>query len=98
MRVLEDPGKLYAAYLHHARIVKDGKPKFQVDSAESARPVTLRLPPGSYRASWRDTRSGSDLKPEKFEVSTPGQETHLTSPVYAEDIALVVRSTSQTNR
>ena len=98
VRALEDPGKLYAAYIHHARVVKDGKPKFQVDGAEAARPVTLQLPRGAYLASWRDTRSGSDVKLEKFEVSGPGQETRLTSPVYAEDIALVVRSTSQTKR
>ena len=37
-------------------------------------------------------------KLEKFEVGGPGQETRLMSPVYSEDIALVVRSTSQTKR
>jgi hypothetical protein len=98
VRVLEDPGKLYVAYIHHARVVKDGKPKFQVDGAEAARPVTLQLPRGAYSASWRDTRRRSDVKLEKFEVSGAGQKTRLMSPAYSEDIALLVRSTSQTKR
>jgi hypothetical protein len=98
VRVLEDPGKLYAAYIYHARVVKDGKPKFQVDAAEAARQVTLQLSRGAYLASWRDTRKGSEVKLEKFEVGGPRQETRLMSPVYSEDIALLVRSTSQTKR
>jgi hypothetical protein len=92
VRALEEPGKVYAAYIHHARIVKDGKPKFQVDGAATSREFTLQLPRGSYTVKWRDTRNGSDAKADKFEVTSAGQETHLASPVYAEDIALLVRA------
>ena len=94
VRALEEPGKVYAAYIHHARIVKDGKPKFQVDGAAAAREFTLQVPRGSYTVTWRDTRSGLDAKVDKFEVTGAGQETRLTSPVYAEDIALLVRAVS----
>jgi hypothetical protein len=33
-----------------------------------------------------------DAKVDKFEVTGAGQEIRLTSPVYAEDIALLVRA------
>jgi hypothetical protein len=92
VRAMEEPGKVYAAYIHHARIVKDGKPKFQVDATATSREFTLQLPRGSYTVKWRDTRSGLDAKVDKFEVSGAGQETRLTSPVYAEDVALLVRA------
>jgi hypothetical protein len=91
-RALEEPGKLYAVYIHHGRVVKDGKPRFQVDGLAISRQLTLRLPRGTYTAKWRDTRTGLDVKVEKLEVTSPGQEARLTSPVYAEDIALVVRA------
>jgi len=72
--------------------VKDGKPKFQVDGAAAAREFTIQIPRGSYTVKWRDTRSGLDAKVDKFEVTGAGQEIRLTSPVYAEDIALLVRA------
>jgi len=92
VRAMEEPGKVYAAYIHHARVVKDGKPKFQVDGAAAAREFTIQIPRGSYTVKWRDTRSGLDAKVDKFEVTGAGQEIRLTSPVYAEDIALLVRA------
>ena len=92
VRALEEPGKLYAIYIHHGTVVKDGKPRFQVDERKASRPVTLQLPRGSYKATWRDTRSGLDVKAETFEVTVAGEEPRLTSPVYAEDIALIVRA------
>jgi hypothetical protein len=92
VRALEEPGKVYAVYIHHGRVVKDGKPRFQVDESPASRQVTLQLPRGSYTAVWRDTRSGLDVKTEKLMVTGSREEARLTSPVYAEDIALVVRA------
>ncbi len=45
-RALEEPGKLYAIYIHHGRVVKDGKPRFQVDGSAMSRQFTLQLPRG----------------------------------------------------
>jgi hypothetical protein len=98
VRALEEPGKTYAVYLHHGRAVKGGRPQFQVDGTATARQITLRLPRGSYAARWRDTRSGLDAKVEEFKVTGDGGETRLASPVYAEDIALVVRMLSPARR
>ena len=89
MRALEVPGEVYAVYVQHGRTVKDGKPRYQVDGSVTAREVEVVLPQGSYRATWRDTRSGSDVKTELVEGA--GAEVRLLSPVYGEDIALVVR-------
>jgi len=98
VHALEEPGKIYAVYIHHGRVVKDGKPRFQVDEAEAARPVTLQLPPGTYTVTWRGTKSGVDEKTEDLKVTSPSQQTHLTSPVYAEDIAFVVRAVNARQR
>jgi hypothetical protein len=95
VRTLEEPGAIYAAYIHHGRVVKDGKPHFQVDGVAASRQVTVHLPPGTYTAKWRDTRSGSDAKVEKFKVSSADQDVSLASPIYTEDIALVMRKTGK---
>jgi hypothetical protein len=89
VRALELPGEVYAAYLHHGRYVKDGKPRYQVDGAASSREIRMMLPAGNYEVRWRDTRSGKDVRKEK--VKGTGAEVRLASPVYAEDIALLVR-------
>jgi hypothetical protein len=102
VRTLEEPGKTYAVYIHHGRVMKDSKPRFQVDDLAMSRQLTLQLPRGTYTARWRDTRSGLDVKVEKFAVTFgvtgAGQEARLSSPVYAEDIALVVRAESAPGR
>ena len=56
VRALEEPGKVYAIYMHHGRVVKDGKPQYQVDTLPGSRQITLKMPPGSYKAIWRDTQ------------------------------------------
>ncbi len=91
-RALEEPGKTYAVYIHHGRVIKNGTPAFQVDGAKLSRQFTLRLPTGKYEARWRDTRTGLDLKTENFEVNSAGSEARLASPVYSEDIALALRA------
>jgi hypothetical protein len=91
VRGLEAPGEVYAVYVHHGRVVKGGKPPYEVDAAAKSRSVTLTLPRGNYTAKWRDTRTGLDVKEEKLSVSD-GKEIRLNSPVYSEDIALLVRA------
>ena len=88
VRVLEAPGEVYAAYLHRGRVVKDGKPRYEVDEAVGAGEVRLRLGPGGYVAKWLDPRSGSYVKEERVEG---GAEVVLVSPAYREDLALLVR-------
>jgi hypothetical protein len=89
VRALEEPGKVYAVYMHHGRIVKGAKPRYQVDAVTASRQVTMQLPAGTYTALWRDTRTGKDLKKEK--LSTTG-ETKTMSPAYSEDIVLLIRA------
>ena len=91
-RALEETGRFYAIYIHHGRPIKDGKPKYQVDRKAASRPITLRLPRGNYTATWRDTRDGSDAKVERFSATGADRAILLNSPVYAEDIALIVRA------
>ena len=40
---LEEPNKIYAIYMHHGRVVKDARPRFQVDGLAASRQITLQL-------------------------------------------------------
>jgi hypothetical protein len=61
-----------------------------VDSAALSRSITLRLPPGKYTAAWRDTRGGRNMKPEQ--ITSTGEPLRLNSPVYSEDVALLIKT------
>jgi len=86
-RVLTERGKTYAIYLHHGREVKGAKPRYQVDAVVRSRPISLRLPRGSYQAVWRDPKTGREMKTETLK---PVDVSRLESPPYAEDIVLSV--------
>ena len=90
VRALEEPGKVYAVYAHHGKAVKGAKPPYQVDATAASREFVLRLPRGKYTTRWRDTRTGKDVKVEQFEVT--GEDFKVASPVYAEDVAMLIRS------
>lgn len=90
VRALAKPdGSITAIYIHHGRIVKDAKPRYQVDAAPAARTLTLRnLPVGRYTVAWRDPRTGAETR--GAELNATGAETQLTTPPYAEDIAAII--------
>jgi hypothetical protein len=89
-RVLAQPGKAYAVYLNRARVVKDGKPRYQVDATSSATKLSMELPKGRYAVEWLDPKSGKWT--DRRTVTHPGGACALESPVYTEDLALVVRA------
>ncbi|MCC6539736.1 MAG: hypothetical protein IT162_19465 [Bryobacterales bacterium] len=90
VRALAKPdGSVAALYLHHGRIVKDAKPRYQVDAASAARTLTLRnLPAGRYAVIWRNPHTGAELRGAEF--SATGAETQVNTPEYSEDIAAVI--------
>lgn len=59
-----------------------------VDGGTTAR-LTLRLPPGSYRASWLDPRTGRIISDQR--VNHEGDQLVLTTPRYGPDIALALK-------
>lgn len=89
-RVLAGAGKTYAVYLHHGRVVKQAKPRYQVDGASRAAKLTLDLPNGRYEVSWLDPKTGKWSGRHK--VTHAGGGCTLESPVYTEDVALLVRA------
>ncbi|HVY93705.1 MAG TPA: hypothetical protein VHA14_13180 [Bryobacteraceae bacterium] len=91
IRGLEEPGKIYAVYVQHARIVPNAKPRYQTETPVAARPLGIRLPAGNWIVTWRDTKTGTDVKTESIAVANAGGVTTLTSPPYSEDIALITR-------
>ena len=89
VRVLAETGKTYAVYLHHGRLVKDGKPRYQVDGKSRTTKLTLELPKRRYAVEWLDPKSGAWTGPRN--LTHPGGACTLESPVYSEDVALLVR-------
>ena len=57
-----------------------------------SRELSLQLPRGAYSVQWRDTRNGAEVKSETLTVADEAQGVRVTSPVYSEDIALVIRA------
>ena len=89
-RALGQPGKTYAVYLHRAHVVKDAKPSFQVDGSRGATTLTLQIPAGAYSLEWLDPKSGRWSGRRKFKH--PGGAYTLQSPVYTEDLTLLIRA------
>lgn len=86
LEALAAPGKTYAAYLHHGRVVKNARPRYQVDTRTRRLELEAELPAGSWTASWIDPSSGRLSKRERFRHY--GGARRLPSPGYAADIAL----------
>ena len=89
-RALAEPGRQYAVYLHHGRVMGGYKPAYVVDGRRHFTQLELRLPPGDYKAVWLNPRNGKIEREESFS-HTKGTKV-LASPAYQEDIALTVRS------
>ena len=97
-RVLADPGRDYAIYIHHGKpgfshnsATPSPKPRplYSVSSEKQQTTLFCVLPPGSYKARWIDTKTGRLEKTEKLKSS--GKPHALASPYYREDIALRIQ-------
>lgn len=88
-RALAQPGKAYAVYLHHGRVVKDAKPRYQVDANSRTAKLVLELPKGRYDVRWVDPKSG---RATERKITHAGGGFTAESPAYTEDLALLVRS------
>jgi hypothetical protein len=92
-RALEEPGRQYAIYVHHGRIMDGFNPGYVVDRRRQFTQLELRLPPGEYRAEWVNPRNGKTEREESF-AHAEGTKV-LASPAYQEDIALKIVSTKR---
>ena len=88
VRVLSEPGRQYALYLHHGRVLQDHRPRYVVETRRQTTSFTVHLPPGNYTAEWWNTRTGPLGKSETFSHAGSGRQ--FTSPQYTEDIALQI--------
>lgn len=90
VRTLSEPGKQYAVYIHHGKIMSDHRPRYLVESKRQTTNFTLNLTPGTYTAQWWDPKKGPIGQPESFTQTTATRQ--FTTPQYTEDIALELRS------
>lgn len=82
---LAESGKAYAIYVH---VPLPLKPKQLADHLRQGirAELSLKLPPGTYAATWVDTQSGRPT--EAAPIEHPGGTVKLTSPAFDNDIAL----------
>ncbi|MBN2497762.1 MAG: carbohydrate-binding protein [Deltaproteobacteria bacterium] len=76
---LVEDGAQYAIYVNMQEIGGDSQADLEVD-----------LPAGSYESKWLDTKTGAYLDPTSFDH--PGGQRTIASPVFQEDIALLILS------
>ncbi len=85
-RVLSEPGKQYAIFIHEPPVDKK-KPEAEPEKKKepASFDLAIELPAGNYRIEWLNTLSGKIEKSEDFKHE--GGEKKLSSPPYAEEIA-----------
>ncbi len=86
-RVLSEPGRQYAVYIHHSGERKTGS--YEVAPGSYGESLVLDLPAGNYQADWVDPASGSVVESKKIEHQ--GGSFTLVAPRYKVDIALRIR-------
>ena len=74
---LAAPGRQYAVYLCHSD---------EESAAQTSATLGLNLPRGTYRVEWIDTLSGEEVGGES--LAHDGGTRRLTSPAFAQDLAL----------
>ena len=84
VRVLSEPGRQYALYLHHSSDRNRGC--YQVVPGSYKEKLEVELPEGRYSAEWVDPASGSAVSSETIDAA--GGKWPLATPTYAVDIAL----------
>lgn len=87
-RALAEPGRQYAVYIHHGRIVKDRKPQYEVGDEMRETRISIDLPAGAYKVLWVDTKTGDVTAQTTF--THGGGKREMESPRYREDIALKI--------
>jgi hypothetical protein len=88
-RVLAEPGRAYALYLHHGKVMQNYRPRYIVQTAKQQAEPALELPAGTYILRWWNPRTGEIEQTDKF--THEGGPKPLRTPAYVEDIALELR-------
>lgn len=90
-RGISEPGKQYALYLHHSRIVPAPNLMYYIAMPGHYRgeALVLNLPGGTYKAEWVNPALGSVLNSATFVHQGGNRE--LSTPAYELDIALRIK-------
>ena len=86
-RMLSEPGRQYAYYIHHSSEKKTGS--YEVTPGAYGESLVLELPSGSYLAEWVDPASGNIVGSQS--IAHSGGKYTLTAPRYSIDIALRIK-------
>lgn len=85
IRVLAEPARQYAAYLHHSA-PPAWKDKKRTNTGEFSAAFSIEVHAGEYRAEWIEPATGKSLRTNA--LRHPGGALALATPRHAQDIAL----------
>jgi hypothetical protein len=83
-RALAVPGRTYALYLHHGRVLADHQPRYVIQTRRQKARLVTSIPAGSYKVRWIDPKSGKEVASAAFLGGT------LETPEYSQDIAAMI--------
>lgn len=89
-RVLAEPGKQYAIYIHNGTPAR-GMNRYEVDERPRALELALDLPAGTYRVDWVKPADLSVLATQQLARHSGGKVPLTRSPEYAGDVAIRIR-------
>lgn len=92
-RGLGQPGRYYAFYVQHGRILPDYRPRYAVNTRKRTIALTIQIPGGEYKVDWWNPRTGKIERTETLRAI--GGAAVLTSPEYTEDVAVTLTSLSK---
>lgn len=89
-RVLAHPGKVYALYLHHGKLLAGHQPRYVVFTRRQRVNLKVNLPAGSYRVQWWNPLAGAAPGEQTFDHA--GGPRLIETPEYSQDIAAIIRA------
>ncbi len=88
-RTLAREGGEYLIYFHTGRVLANHRPRYVYRTDRMTIAPLVNLPAGRYKAEWWNPRTGKIDSTETF--THDGGRTHLASPEWTEDAAVVLR-------
>ena len=88
-RMLAEPGREYALYLHHGKPLPGYRPAYAVKTRKQHTNLGLNIAAGRYTSRWLHPASGK-IEPDE-QIEHTGGVLWLTTPEYSEDIALELK-------
>ena len=87
--MLAAPGRGYAIYLHHGKLLDRYSPRYVVMTGKQSCTLELEMAAGAYKVEWW---TPAEARVDRVEfLAHPGGAARLATPDYREDLAVAIR-------